>query len=54
MLPWIIANWNAISLVEQYVGSLEYRIGEQPGCRSRFASTNRFILELGHPPQFPH
>jgi len=38
MLRLIIANWNAISLVEQYVGSLQHRIAEQPSDRSRFAS----------------
>jgi hypothetical protein len=38
MLRLMIANWNAISLVEQYVGSLQHWIGEQPSDRSRFAS----------------
>lgn len=31
MLPLVLANQNAVSLVEQYVGSLQRRLGEQAG-----------------------
>ena len=40
MLPLVLADWNAISLVQKYVGSLQHRIGEQSGGGFRFTTTS--------------
>ena len=40
MLPLVLANRDAVSLVEQNVGSLQYWIGKQAGIRLHLISTS--------------
>ena len=52
VLALIVSNRDAVGLVEQDVGGLQHRVGEQVGADGIAAGA--LLLELGHPAQLAH
>ena len=49
VLALVLADRDVVRPVEQDVGRLEDRVGEQPDARRALAALGRLVLELGHP-----
>ena len=54
MLALVFANWHNLWLVEQDVGSLEDRVGEEADACAVGARLLRLVFELGHAAGFTH
>ena len=50
VLALVLADGHEVRAVEQDVGGLEHRVGEQPDAGGALAALGRLVLELGHPP----
>ena len=51
MLALVLADRDVVRPVEQDVGRLEDRVGEQADAGRALAALGRLVLELGHPPR---
>ena len=52
VLALVVADRDAVGVVEEDVGRLQHRVGEQPDPHPLLAPA--LLLELGHPPQLAH
>ena len=51
VLALVVADGHLVGVVEQDVGGLQRRVGEQPGGDELALALGRLVLELGHPRQ---
>ncbi len=51
MLALVLPHGHAVGLVDEDVGRLEHRVGEEPHRDGGLLLLGRLVLELGHPPE---